>query len=192
MSGLPAGGPALIVLGVLTTLCTAGYAALRRRGSPVGTREGVVEVVVLQSCCASLVAGTFWGWAVLNVAERGFDLGIVSFLCVLLAAANGTLVRSGCGLARPRRRGALLAASALFVSINYAVGIVVVYGADPPVPYQVAYFGVASAGWLAFAWWAWAASAALAAAVGGAVTGDGLLLWYSSDGRAGYSWLAPE
>ena len=55
MEPLPAGCPALIVLGAVTLFCIVVYTTLRSRGSAAGTREATGEEIVLQAAAGAFV-----------------------------------------------------------------------------------------------------------------------------------------
>jgi hypothetical protein len=86
---LSAGLPALFVL----LGCTVAGGALTALLIGLGKMECAVEERVLRGLFLTklIVAPTFWGWAVYNTAQNGFDLGVASFACAAVASAYGLM-----------------------------------------------------------------------------------------------------
>ncbi|VEU33537.1 unnamed protein product [Pseudo-nitzschia multistriata] len=73
----------------------------------------------------SAVALFFWVWAILNTIRNGFDLGIVSFLTVMI---TGTYLFFLAHTRSVNLRGSYIlisvVASHTFVALNYMIGVV--------------------------------------------------------------------
>ena len=120
---LPPGIPALVVL-VIAVPVTVTVIGLR-----IGNGQSPDDRPVLVLLCSTgVVATLFWGWALYNVITAGFDLGVVTFLGVMLSSASG-FVRLAWRDATPRRVRQHLWLTGLtggLVAANYAAAIAVV------------------------------------------------------------------
>mmetsp|Transcript_16910 Transcript_16910/g.33034 ORF Transcript_16910/g.33034 Transcript_16910/m.33034 type:complete len:194 (+) Transcript_16910:117-698(+) len=83
-----------------------------------GDKQPVISELKFQTIGLTMIAFPFWLWATFNIiSQKIFDLGILSFLSVVLAAANGSV----CSVPNntPQLRYYLLCTSCLFVAINF-------------------------------------------------------------------------
>eukprot|EP00931_Biecheleriopsis_adriatica_P119244 TRINITY_DN9448_c0_g1_i4.p1 TRINITY_DN9448_c0_g1~~TRINITY_DN9448_c0_g1_i4.p1 ORF type:complete len:159 (-),score=28.16 TRINITY_DN9448_c0_g1_i4:128-604(-) len=112
---LPQGVPALVVLAVTTVL---GYGL----GTYLSTKRGAGGGQAIQHAVAvATVAIVFWVWAVHNTASASFDLGVVTFALVLIAA-----VRNAAAVLREKAvYWAPMAGSCAAVAVNYVLGFII-------------------------------------------------------------------
>jgi len=97
-----------------------------------------------------LFALFFWGWAVKNAVEQGFDLGILSFATVVVSSGYILFLHHKSGRSPGPTARKLLLASQIFVVLNYALGVPASFQLDLGVGFAI-YCGVFTLLWCAIA-----------------------------------------
>lgn len=72
----------------------------------------------------SLTSLFFWGWALLNCIDKGFDLGIVSFATTFLSS-NYILMMQSDKQMISKLAQSIICGTHLFVALNYLLGVAV-------------------------------------------------------------------
>mmetsp|Transcript_44910 Transcript_44910/g.90591 ORF Transcript_44910/g.90591 Transcript_44910/m.90591 type:complete len:164 (-) Transcript_44910:141-632(-) len=126
---LPPGGNALIVLGVSIVVGVGGAHCVPKVDGVKFHDEAERRLrnrVRVHASATGFVAAVFWAWALRNCIVAHFDLGVLSFLLVLAAAANSLRCSVLCEAGPIRAQRWLFFGASLFVSVNYLLGIVIV------------------------------------------------------------------
>merc|ERR1711988_554603 len=120
--GLPAGVPALLVLGgtlLIGSICGYGFGSLFSYDALPPASRRARRNFCMFAISGLCIAPVFWAWALYNTVTHSFDFGVVTFFIATAAPIRGITVSASSDLQAIKCHRVIAVIACAFPCLNY-------------------------------------------------------------------------